>query len=163
MMEDNLARKLSAAQQRAIAPPQTVIRKAPSIRKLRKRVQVMVSRRQLMLTMLVIAYVLIACVGLISMRLTIAEQNKQLIAEHKTLEELSMEHTRLNLEVEKISNLKSLETIAREQLGMVKQDKSQTNYVWIEKNNKIELAEAEASWYETIRQFLHRAKTYFVG
>lgn len=141
--------------------PQPQQEKRPHIKKLIKSKPIIL-RKQVICSVMGIGYVALLCGTLMFANAGLAEYNKAFLESTKRLDELEMEHTRLDLEVERLSSLKTIEKTAREQLGMIKPDQSQVRYIQLEKQNKIVVNQKRNDLLSSLSHWVDRVQEYFL-
>jgi cell division protein FtsL len=136
----------------------------PKIQKLEKRqAQAVPQKKHVLRSVLCMAYVVLLCGALIYGKVALTEQNNAMLDAQETLEEVEGEYTRLSLQADSISSLKTIEEIATTQYGMVQPDQSQINCIQVEKENKVEVASEDHSILDTINRIYQQIKEYILG
>lgn len=136
----------------------------PKIRKLEKSsAKAVPHKKHILRSVLCMAYIVLLCGALIYGKVALTEQNNAMIEAQNSLEEIESEYTRLSLQAESVSSLKTIEEIATKEYGMVKPDQNQINCIQVEKENKVEVAEKESGITDWLTKLYHQIKEYILG
>lgn len=92
---------------------------------------------------------------------TLAELNSQSLSLQKQLDSLKDEETRMNVELDSRVCMKDIDEYITDDLGMVKLEKYQVNYLDLSEGDTMELAGEDASLWENIRSFFRDIGEYF--
>ena len=94
--------------------------KQPRIRQLEKsKAQARPQPKHLGRSLLCIGYIIVLCGALMFAKVQLTEENNAMLSAQSTLEELESESARLELQVEGLSSLKTVEKTATEEYGLV--------------------------------------------
>ena len=96
-------------------------------------------------------------------KVQLTEENNAMLSAQSTLEELESESARLELQVEGLSSLKTVEKTATEEYGLVEPDQSQVTCVRVKKDNKVEVADSGKSILDQASAWLEQIKEYILG
>ena len=97
-------------------------------------------------------------------KVQLTEENNAMLSAQSTLEELESESARLELQVEGLSSLKTVEKTATEEYGLVEPDQSQVTCVYrVKKDNKVEVADSGKSILDQASAWLEQIKEYILG
>lgn len=135
--------------------------KQPRIRRLEKAQPR--PKRHLGRSVLCIGYILVLCGALMFARVQLTEENNAMLQAQSDLEELQSESARLELQVEGLSSLKTVEETATEEYGLVEPDQSQVTAVRVDKDNKVVVAESEDTIWDQLGVWLKQVQEYIFG
>ena len=133
----------------------------PKIRKLEKtqpRPKLHLGR-----SVLCIGYILLLCGALMFARVQLTEENNAMLQAQSDLEELQSESARLQLQVEGLTSLKTVEETALQEYGLVEPDQSQITAVRVDKENRVVPAETDDSVLDRLGVWLKQVKEYIFG
>ena len=138
--------------------------KQPRIRQLEKsKAQARPQPKHLGRSLLCIGYIIVLCGALMFATVQLTEENNAMLSAQSTLEELESESARLELQVEGLSSLKTVEKTATEEYGLVEPDQSQVTCVRVKKDNKVEVADSGKSILDQASAWLEQIKEYILG
>lgn len=152
---DNLAYDLSLFEEKKESPAKEPVKASePELHRARNTGRLL---RILMATVLVGALLS----AFLYSNATLAELNSQALSLQKQLNSLRDEETRMNVELDSRVCMKDIDELITDDLGMVKLEKYQVNYIDLSEGDTMEMAEEESSLWQKIRSFFTDIGEYF--
>ena len=140
--EKNAARKLQPAPKTRRAPqkPKLEVVRAPKRNAYQARQDMLRSAIQTA-KIISVALILIAMLAtLLYSRLKVDELDREISNMNTKIEAAQSENVRLNMEIESVISLKNVEDYAQSQLGMVKMESNQIEYIDLSGDDKVTLS-----------------------